>query len=87
MSSCSDTLYFATPDCLIEYLGTAVMEVETGEIEMEGDYVRAAEVDIIKGKEVNMYNIVVDKVMVIRERERDNVVYWKTKRKINDDLQ
>jgi len=53
------------PHGCVEYLGTAVMEVETGEIEMEGDYARAAEVDIIKGKEVNMYNIVVDKVMAI----------------------
>ena len=35
------------------------------EIEMEGDYACAAKVDIIKGKEINMYNIVVDKVMAI----------------------
>jgi len=42
------------PHGCVEYLGTAVMEVETGEIEMEGDYARADRVDIIKGKEVNM---------------------------------
>ena len=53
------------PHGCVEYLGTAVMEVETVEIEMEGDYARAAKVDIIKGKEINMYNIVVDKVMAV----------------------
>jgi len=51
----------------VEYLGTAVIEVEMGEIEMEGAYARAAKVDIIRGKEVNMYNIVVHKVMAITD--------------------
>jgi len=48
-------------------VGTAVIEVETGEIEMEGGYARAAKVDIIRGKEVNMYNIVADEVMAITD--------------------
>ena len=48
-------------------VGIAVIEVETGEIEMEGGYARAAKVDIIRGKEVNMHNIVVDEVMAITD--------------------
>jgi len=43
--------------------GTAVIEVELGEIKMEGGYARAANVDIIREKEVNMHKVVVDEVM------------------------
>jgi len=54
-------------DMVDDLLRGSVIEVETGEIEMEGDYVRAAKVDKIRGKEVNVYNIVVDEVMAITD--------------------
>ena len=51
----------------VESLGTTVTEVETGEIEMEGDHGRAAKVDIIREHEVNMCNVAVDEVMAITD--------------------
>ena len=54
-------------DMVDDLLRGSVIEVETGEIGMEGDYARAAKVDIIRGKEVNMHNIVVDEVMAITD--------------------
>ena len=42
---------------------TAVIEVEAGEIKMEGDYARAAKVDIIREKEDNTYKVGVDEVI------------------------
>ena len=51
----------------VESLGTTVTEVETGEIEMEGDHRRAAKVNIIREHEANMCNVAVDEVMVITD--------------------
>ena len=44
-------------------VGTAVIEVEAGEIEMEGGYSRAAKVDIIREKENNTHKVRVDEFM------------------------